>query len=178
MRTISAALGFAIACWLGIAVAAVGLRADGVAHAGLGAEALAAAQADPGLGHRLAREQELDRVIAAKLASVPIPNGLCDSVLARADVSRSVGRRRFVQRLALAACVTLLGGVAAVWWSNEHRAVSFANADVVLHRRRRSTAALGRLRQDLGRQQAVTHALQCQPQSVPGSTPPAIRSLT
>ena len=91
------------------------------------AEALAAAQADPELGRRIAQEQELDRVIASKLASVPIPDGLCDSILARAEVSRSVGRRRFVQRLALAACVTLLGVVAATWWSNARRAVSFAS---------------------------------------------------
>ncbi len=91
------------------------------------AEALDAARTDPELGPRFAAEQALDRVIASKLAHIPIPDGLCDSILARAEVSRSVGRRRFVQRLALAASVTLLATVAAVWWSNARRAVSFAS---------------------------------------------------
>lgn len=88
-------------------------------------EALEVAQSDPELGPQFAAEQALDRVIASKLASLPVPDGLCDSILARAEVSRSVGRRRFVQRLALAASVALLATVAAVWWSNARRAVSF-----------------------------------------------------
>jgi hypothetical protein len=91
------------------------------------AEALEAARTDPELGSQFAAEQALDRVIASKLAEIPIPAGLCESILARAEVSRSVGRRRFVQRLALAASVALLATVAAVWWSNARRAVSFAS---------------------------------------------------
>ena len=48
MRTTSAAIGFGIVCWLGIAVSAASSRADALAQAGLGAEALAeAAQAAP-----------------------------------------------------------------------------------------------------------------------------------
>ena len=91
------------------------------------AEALDAARSDSELGSQFASQQALDRVIASKLACVPVPDGLCDSILARAEVSRSVGRRRFVQRLALAASVALLATVAAVWWSNARRAVSFAS---------------------------------------------------
>jgi hypothetical protein len=104
------------------------IRADGAdAEAPEFAEALEAARTDPELGSQFVAEQALDRVIASKLASIPIPDGLCDSILARAEVSRSVGRRRFVQRLALAASVALLATVAAVWWSNARRAVSFAS---------------------------------------------------
>jgi len=91
------------------------------------AEALDAARSDPVLNSLIASEQALDRVIASKLATIPIPDGLCDSILARAEVSRAVGRRRFVHRLALAASVALLASVAAVWWSNARRAVSFDN---------------------------------------------------
>src|SRR6185503_9389131 len=91
------------------------------------AEALDAARIDPELGSRFAAEQELDRVISSKLASVPVPGGLCESILAGVEVSRSMGRRRFLQGLALAASVTLLATIGAVWWSNARRAVSFAS---------------------------------------------------
>jgi hypothetical protein len=48
VRTISAAIGFGIVCWLGIAVSAASVRADAVAQPALRAEALAkAAQAAP-----------------------------------------------------------------------------------------------------------------------------------
>lgn len=91
------------------------------------AEALDAARNDPELESLIASQHALDRVIASKLAQIPIPDGLCDSILARAEVRRAVGRRRFVQRLALAASVALLATVGAVWWSNARRAVSFEN---------------------------------------------------
>ena len=91
------------------------------------AEALEAARIDPELGSQFAAEQAMDRIIASKLAALPVPDGLCDSILARTQVSRSVGRRRFVQRLALAASVALLATVGAVRWSNARHAVSFAS---------------------------------------------------
>jgi hypothetical protein len=104
------------------------VRPDGAdAEAPEFAEAIEVARTDPGLGSRFAAEQELDRLIASKLACVPVPGGLCDSMLAGAEVSRSVGRHRFVQRLALAASVALLATVAAVWWTNARRAASFAS---------------------------------------------------
>ena len=91
------------------------------------AEALDVARTDPELGARFAAEQELDRVIARKIAEFSTPAGLCESILAQAEVSRSVRRRQFVQRLALAASVALLASIAAVWWADARRAVSFAS---------------------------------------------------
>lgn len=79
------------------------------------AEALEQARRDPALSEWLAREQAFDAVVAGKLRTVQPPAGLRDAILAGARMSRPVPFWRRPQVLALAACVTIVIGLAAAW---------------------------------------------------------------
>lgn len=82
------------------------------------AEALAQARLDPVLGQWLAREQALDRAISAKLAVVPAPAGLRESILAGGRVSDTT-QRSWWQHPALMATAAgfavLLAAGLALW---------------------------------------------------------------
>lgn len=81
-------------------------------------EALAQAQRDPELRAWFEREQARDKVVAAKLKSVPIPAGLRESILAGGKMSTT--QRSWWLRpgwLALAASVAILVSVAGTWQS-------------------------------------------------------------
>jgi hypothetical protein len=82
------------------------------------AEALEQAKLDPILGQWLAREQSLDRAISAKLAEVPAPAGLRESILAGGRVSNTT-RRSWWQHPALMAAAAgfavLLATGLALW---------------------------------------------------------------
>jgi hypothetical protein len=79
-------------------------------------EALAQARRDPELGVWFLRQQARDKIIAAKLKSVPIPVGLRESILAGGKMS--VARRSWWRQptwLALAASVAILLSATVVW---------------------------------------------------------------
>lgn len=79
------------------------------------AEALEQARRDPALAEWLAREQAFDAAVAEKLRAVQPPAGLRDAILAGARMSRPTPFWRRPQVLALAACVTIVIGLAASW---------------------------------------------------------------
>ncbi len=79
------------------------------------AEALEQARRDPALAGWMAREQAFDSAVADKLRSVQPPAGLREAILAGARMSRPVPFWRRTQVLALAACVTIIIGLAAAW---------------------------------------------------------------
>ena len=89
-----------------------GRDADDPAFAG----ALAQARQDPALGAWFAREQAFDTAMAAQLGSIAPPPGLREAILTGASVSRAPqAARRWPVWLALAASVTLLLGLGAMW---------------------------------------------------------------
>ena len=79
------------------------------------AEALEQARRDPALAGWLAREQSFDAAVAEQLRSVQPPAGLREAILAGARMSRPTPFWRRPQVLALAACVTIVIGLAAAW---------------------------------------------------------------
>jgi len=79
------------------------------------AQALEQARRDPALAEWFAREQAFDSAVAGKLRAVRPPVGLRDAILAGARMSRRVPFWRRSQVLALAACVTIVIGLAAFW---------------------------------------------------------------
>lgn len=80
-------------------------------------EALRQAQADPGLGAWLAREQAFDTAVSAKLGAVTPPPGLREAILTGARVSTAAPRRRWgpAPWLSLAASVAVILAAAAYW---------------------------------------------------------------
>ena len=82
------------------------------------AEALEQVRLDPVLGQWLAREQSLDRAISAKLAEVPAPAGLLESILAGGRVSDTTQRSWWQHPALLAAAAgfaVLLATGLALW---------------------------------------------------------------
>ena len=79
------------------------------------AEALAKAEADPKLKAWWQAQQEFDQKITAKLAEVPIPADLRESILARRKITRFEPRVRYSTWLAAAAVIAFLC-VAGTFW--------------------------------------------------------------
>jgi hypothetical protein len=79
------------------------------------AEALARMESDPALKAWWQAQQEFDRKISAKLAGVPVPDGLRENILARRKVVRFRPPVRYSTLLAAAAVLAFLC-VAATFW--------------------------------------------------------------
>lgn len=79
------------------------------------AEAIRAMDADPALGEWWAANQELDRAVVRKLMAVPVPEGLAERIHAGRQATVAGGSLNRRQWLALAAGVTVLGGLGALW---------------------------------------------------------------
>lgn len=79
------------------------------------AEALACVEKDPDLQEWFADWQAFDNLLAAKLKAAPLPEGLLEQVNPATHVPARQRRIRYVQPLALAACLMVLGVLAAIW---------------------------------------------------------------
>jgi len=79
------------------------------------AAALEFARNDPELCAWLDDWQALDRSIASKLKTVPLPEGLLEQVRSGAAARAFHRRSPFLHPLALAACLALIGVLVAVW---------------------------------------------------------------
>ncbi|HUJ44910.1 MAG TPA: hypothetical protein VLW52_15025 [Opitutaceae bacterium] len=82
-------------------------------------EALRQAQADPGLGGWLAREQAFDAAVSAKLEAMTPPPGLREAILTGGRVSTAAPRPRWglAPWLGMAASVAVLIAIAAIYWT-------------------------------------------------------------
>lgn len=79
------------------------------------AEALDAVRTDPELQKWADDQAAFDRKVSEHLATVPVPNGLRDRILAGAKVSRSRPWWRWPKLWALAAILAILAVVAQLW---------------------------------------------------------------
>lgn len=79
------------------------------------ADALEQARRDPALGEWLEQEQQCDRLIAERLASVMPPRELRHAILAGGKISRRPAAWAKPWVMALAACAVVLLGVGVLW---------------------------------------------------------------
>ena len=79
------------------------------------AEAIQAMDDDPELADWWAANQEFDRAVVRKLMAVPVPEELADLIHAGHRATPAARHRNRRQWLALAASVTVLGGLGSFW---------------------------------------------------------------